>query len=208
MNPHLRGSGGLSPPKPRRWGFDLRPVCVRFLVDKVTLRAADLPVLRCCPDRQTDRRTVSLHCMLLLPGQMGEAWEPSKKQCCYGNRRALRGQVWWRMYWLEVQKISWQQPCTFLQAADWLAASRRLFAKAYCVISICLHWVQLLTTAERGRCSGVETDSRSAGHEITRILRIPKVHYRVHNSPSDDSRPHPTPCFFEVRFNIIRQAIA
>jgi hypothetical protein len=60
MNSHLRGSGGQSPLEPRRWEFDPRSVCVRFLVDKVTLRAADLPVLRFCRDRQTDRQTVSL----------------------------------------------------------------------------------------------------------------------------------------------------
>jgi len=68
--------------------------------------------------------------------------------------------------------------------------------------------VQLLTTAESGRCSGIETDSRSTGHEITHILRIPKVHYRVHNSPSGDCSPHVTPYFFEVRFNSILPATA
>ena len=32
--------------------------------------------------------------MLLLPeGQTGEAWEPSKKQCCFGNRGALDRKV-------------------------------------------------------------------------------------------------------------------
>jgi len=56
--------------------------------------------------------------------------------------------------------------------------------------------------------SGVETDSRSAAQEITRILRIPNVHYRVHNSPSGDSSPHTTPYFGEVRFNIILPATA
>jgi hypothetical protein len=28
-------------------------------------------------------------CALLLPGQTGEAWEPSTKQCSIGNRGAL-----------------------------------------------------------------------------------------------------------------------
>jgi hypothetical protein len=104
-------------------------------------------------------------------------------------------------------KLTASPACSYRQLTA-IAASRRLFAKALCVISICTHWVQLLTTAERGRCSGVETDSRSAGHEITRILRIPKVHYRVHNSQWGDSSPHSTPYFFEVRFNIILQATA
>ena len=31
--------------------------------------------------------------MLLLPGQTGEAWEPSKRQCCFGTRGALDRKV-------------------------------------------------------------------------------------------------------------------
>jgi hypothetical protein len=34
----------------------------------------------------------NLH-MLLLPGQMGDAWEPSKKQCYFGNRVSLGGRT-------------------------------------------------------------------------------------------------------------------
>jgi hypothetical protein len=33
--------------------------------------------------------TVFIYILLLPEGQMGEAWEPSKKQCSFGNRGVL-----------------------------------------------------------------------------------------------------------------------
>jgi hypothetical protein len=37
-----------------------------------------------------------------------------------------------------------------------------------------------------------EADSHLASQEISRLLWNPGVHYRVHNSPPDESIPHPT----------------
>jgi hypothetical protein len=70
---------------------DPKPVHVRFLVDKVALGQISLQVLRFSP--------VSFHqCfiligiyMLLLPeGQMGQAWEPSKKQCFFQKSDSIK----------------------------------------------------------------------------------------------------------------------
>jgi hypothetical protein len=61
----------------------------RFVVDKVTLQTGFPPSTSVflCQYRSTN---TSFICMLVLPeGQTGEAWEPSKKQCSFGNRETL-----------------------------------------------------------------------------------------------------------------------
>ena len=61
----------------------------RFVVDKVTLETGFPPSTSVflCQYRSTN---TSFICMLVLPeGQTGEAWDPSKKQCSFGNRETL-----------------------------------------------------------------------------------------------------------------------
>jgi len=53
----------------------------RFVVDKVALAMVASPV-SIIPPRPAY--------MMLLPGQMGKAWEPSKKQSCFGNQKHWR----------------------------------------------------------------------------------------------------------------------
>jgi hypothetical protein len=36
---------------------------------------------------------IFMYMLRVLDGQMGDAWEPSKKQCCFGNRGALDRKV-------------------------------------------------------------------------------------------------------------------
>jgi hypothetical protein len=58
-------------------------------LDKVTLRAADLPVLPFCPDGFIALIFIS---MLLLPeGQMDVAWEPSKKTMLLRKSESFAG---------------------------------------------------------------------------------------------------------------------
>jgi hypothetical protein len=76
-----------------RWwpGFDPRPVLVRCVVEKVAVGQFFLPVLLFPPDSVIPYMLYTiLICTLLLPeGQMGEAWEPSKEQCSFGNQGTL-----------------------------------------------------------------------------------------------------------------------
>jgi len=85
-------SDGLSP---RRVGFNLCSVHLRFLLYKVALGQVFLAVLRsplsvsshqCC--------TLIFRYMSLLPeGHIGEVWEPSKKQYSFGSHWTLKRKV-------------------------------------------------------------------------------------------------------------------
>jgi len=47
-----------------------------------------------------------------------------------------------------------------------------------------------------------ETKSRLPVKKSPYILWNPKVHYRVHKSPLDESSPHPHIIFFKIQFSI------
>jgi hypothetical protein len=74
----------------RRTGFDHRSVHVRFFIDKLTLCQVFLSAFLfplSVPFHQCS--TLIFIYMLLLPEeQVGQAWELSKKQRCFGNRGA------------------------------------------------------------------------------------------------------------------------
>ena len=62
---------------PLRLGFDSKPVHVRLVVDKVAVSFHQFCVF------------IIMYMLLLPEGQMIEAWEPSRKEWCFGNRGAL-----------------------------------------------------------------------------------------------------------------------
>jgi hypothetical protein len=69
----------------RRHKFDLESVDVRFVVNKVALGQALSP----CQYRPTNASHRSSIILRLLEGRTGEAWEPPRKQCAFGNLGAL-----------------------------------------------------------------------------------------------------------------------
>jgi hypothetical protein len=73
---------------PRTSGFDPRPVYVRFVFAEVELGQGFLRVYSSVFPYQY-RSTIFIHMLLLLEGQMDEAWEPSKKQFSFGSRGAF-----------------------------------------------------------------------------------------------------------------------
>jgi hypothetical protein len=94
---------GFSPPRP---GFDPRLAHTIFAMDKVALWQVFLPVLQFCTVSiiRPLLHTHSFIYMLPLPGQKGEAFEPSKKQYSCGNRGALDSKV---LY--SVCVLTWQR---------------------------------------------------------------------------------------------------
>ena len=82
---------GLSP-----WRTEFHPISVRmkFLVHKVALGQGFLRAFRCYHARFTRQMPRARpHVLLLLEGQMAEAWELATKQCFLGNRRELHRKV-------------------------------------------------------------------------------------------------------------------
>jgi len=91
--PSLRQSvAGLSP---QRLGFDPWSFHARSVVDKVVLAHFFLRILRFSPVSIIPPvlQTFFIYILILTEGQTGETWEPSKKQCSFGNQRALDRQV-------------------------------------------------------------------------------------------------------------------
>ena len=81
----------------RKLCFGSRSVHVRFVVEKVALGRGFLTVLRVSLSSFQRWFMLIFICMSLLPeGQTCEAWEPSKKQCCFGCRRTLGRKVFSR----------------------------------------------------------------------------------------------------------------
>ena len=77
-------------------GFDTRSVHMRFLVVKQTLGQIFSPPstsVFLSVSFPPILRTHLSYTSLLLEGQRGEAWEPSKKQCSLGNHGALDRKV-------------------------------------------------------------------------------------------------------------------
>ena len=75
----------------RRLGFSTRPVLLRFVLGKVALRQGFLRVLPFSPVSiiPSVRILIFIFTLLLREGQTDEAWEPYKKQCCFGSRGTL-----------------------------------------------------------------------------------------------------------------------
>jgi hypothetical protein len=69
---------------PRKPGFDPRPVYARFVFAKVALVQRFLREYTSAFPNQY-HSTIFIHTLLLLEGQMDEAWEPSKKQFSFGS---------------------------------------------------------------------------------------------------------------------------
>jgi hypothetical protein len=82
---------GLLPRKP--W-FGPRSFHVRFVVKKLAVGRGFLAVLRASLLSSHRSFMLIFICMLLLTeGRTCEFWEPSKKQRCFGSRRALGRKV-------------------------------------------------------------------------------------------------------------------
>jgi len=79
----------------RRSGFSTGPVLVRFVLGKVALRQGFLRVLPFSPASIIPPVLILIFNFMLLlrEGQTDEAWEPYKKQCCYGSRGTLDRKV-------------------------------------------------------------------------------------------------------------------
>jgi hypothetical protein len=78
----------VSEVQPKRPGFDLRPIRVRIVVDKMTLEHVSLRLFRFSTD-SIFHPLLQLQLILttLSEGQTGEAWEPGSFGS--GNRWAL-----------------------------------------------------------------------------------------------------------------------
>ena len=78
---------------PRRPGCNFRPFLLKFVVDRVALVQVSLRVLRVspCQYHSTIAPYSFIYMLLFSQGKKGEAWEPSRNQCSFENRRALAG---------------------------------------------------------------------------------------------------------------------
>ena len=83
---------GLSP---RRPGFDLSWVHVRFVVEEVALGQDFSPSTSVflCPYHFSNASFIFICVLLLLEGEMDEAWEPSKKRWFFVNRETLNREL-------------------------------------------------------------------------------------------------------------------
>ena len=75
-----------------RSGFDLKSILVRFMVGRVALGQVSRRVIRFFLSSLRECAVLIFMYELLVPeGQTDEAWEPSRKYCCFGNQGALDG---------------------------------------------------------------------------------------------------------------------